>query len=402
MIDRAFVLTMSSLISMLGLSLSGMQPAAAVSQAATSAGEVSTESDAAEPPPAETSPAETSPAEPPRPRNPDALEGTNPFGEANPLSKVLPSFVHAPVPAEGETYELSEEGELAKANYEAAKQELVEATIEMRRIHTLYMNAEEQSTEALERFRESRSETRLIFDKVFDAAYQYLLAAPDEEAVQYLLTMLDHRYKASDYSESSLVASALLIDLGFNSKFLYHSAARASICTGEFETARRVYAELKPEDLEDTDRRLAFQLDEIQEQWLVEQERRAEDAKAELPRVKLKTTRGDIVLELFLEDAPSTVAHFIKLVEDGYYDGLDFYQVVDDLLALTGDETGSGSGNSGQFLIDEHERDGARDAFRGSLAMAKLPKNDQGEFLEHSGSSQFAIFYTPLPGVSKV
>ncbi|GAA5505868.1 peptidylprolyl isomerase [Novipirellula caenicola] len=302
---------------------------------------------------------------------------------------------------DGKPFELNEEGKQAKDTYVQAKEKLVDVLIEMRTVHTLYMNGEDQTPEALDRYRELREQSYALFDEVFDAAYEYLLLAPDQEAAQYLLTMLEHRFKNSNYSLSTMRASALLIDLGFNQVFLFQTAARSSVCAGEFETAEKIYEYLKPEDYGDLDKRFSYQMETMKEQWAEEQKRREQDAEKELPRVKLTTTHGDIVIELFLDQAPSTVAHFIKLVEQGFYDGLDFYQVIDDLLALTGDETGTGSGNSGQFIVDEHQREGARNAFRGSLAMAKLPKGDTGEFVPDSGSSQFAIFFTPVPTVSK-
>jgi peptidylprolyl isomerase len=105
------------------------------------------------------------------------------------------------------------------------------------------------------------------------------------------------------------------------------------------------------------------------------------------------------VLELFLDQAPSTVSNFIRLVEERFYDELDFYQVIDHLLALTGDRSGDGTGNSGKFLVDEHEREDARNAFRGSLVMAKIPIGETGKFVPNSASSQFAIFYLPVVAV---
>ncbi|MHC5080789.1 MAG: peptidylprolyl isomerase, partial [Planctomycetota bacterium] len=48
-----------------------------------------------------------------------------------------------------------------------------------------------------------------------------------------------------------------------------------------------------------------------------------------MPRVRLKTDRGEIVLELFEDDAPNHVANFISLVLEGFYDGLVFHRVED-------------------------------------------------------------------------
>jgi cyclophilin family peptidyl-prolyl cis-trans isomerase len=44
----------------------------------------------------------------------------------------------------------------------------------------------------------------------------------------------------------------------------------------------------------------------------------------------MTTNHGDIVLELFDDDAPKTVGNFRKLAEDGYYDGLIFHRVIPD------------------------------------------------------------------------
>lgn len=397
MIDRVFLFTLSTLGLVAGLSLPAPFVAVSFAQDTTSAQDTS---------PAATTPDDASPkdahAEESHSHHDESASsnGPTPTGPTSKGPTREPANLLGKGP-DGKPFELNEEGKQAKATYVQAKEQLVNVLIDMRTVHTLYMNGEEQTPAALDRYRELREQSYALFDEVFDAAYEYLLLAPDQEAAQYLLTMLEHRFKHSNYSLSTMRASALLIDLGFNQVFLFQSAARSSVCAGEFETAEKIYEYLKPEDYGDLDKRFSYQMDDLKQQWAEEQKRREQDAEKELPRVKLNTTHGDIVIELFLDQAPSTVAHFIKLVEQGFYDGLDFYQVIDDLLALTGDESGTGSGNSGQFIVDEHQRDGARNAFRGSLAMAKLPKGETGDFVPDSASSQFAIFFTPVPTVSK-
>ncbi len=54
------------------------------------------------------------------------------------------------------------------------------------------------------------------------------------------------------------------------------------------------------------------------------------------PRVRIGTTQGTIVVRLYPEWAPLTVANFLGLVERGYYDGLRWYRVVPDFVAQTG------------------------------------------------------------------
>ena len=53
--------------------------------------------------------------------------------------------------------------------------------------------------------------------------------------------------------------------------------------------------------------------------------RKEEAQRDDLPRVKLHTSRGDIIVELFEDDAPNAVANFISLVQRGFYDGTRFY-----------------------------------------------------------------------------
>lgn len=61
-------------------------------------------------------------------------------------------------------------------------------------------------------------------------------------------------------------------------------------------------------------------------------------------RVTLGTTCGDIELALDPAAAPVTVANFVALAEDGYYDGVGFHRVIDDFMIQGGDPTGTGSG----------------------------------------------------------
>src|ERR1044072_4199652 len=60
----------------------------------------------------------------------------------------------------------------------------------------------------------------------------------------------------------------------------------------------------------------------------------------------LTTNPGDIVLELFDEDAPKTVDNFRKLAEDGYYDGLIFHRVIPDFMIQGGCPEGTGTGGT--------------------------------------------------------
>ena len=97
----------------------------------------------------------------------------------------------------------------------------------------------------------------------------------------------------------------------------------------------------------------------------------------------MKTSEGDIVLELFDEDAPKTVSNFKKLASDGFYDGLVFHRVIDDFMIQGGCPQGTGTGGPGYTFEDEIND---HKVVRGALAMANAGPNTNG--------SQFFIVTT--------
>jgi cyclophilin family peptidyl-prolyl cis-trans isomerase len=97
----------------------------------------------------------------------------------------------------------------------------------------------------------------------------------------------------------------------------------------------------------------------------------------------MKTSEGDIVLELFDEDAPKTVSNFKKLSSEGFYDGLIFHRVIDDFMIQGGCPEGTGTGGPGYTFEDEIN---PHKVVRGALAMANAGPNTNG--------SQFFIVTT--------
>lgn len=115
--------------------------------------------------------------------------------------------------------------------------------------------------------------------------------------------------------------------------------------------------------------------------------RQAEAAADDLPRVRLTTSKGEILVELFENEAPNTVANFISLVAKGYYTGTPFHRVIGGFMAQGGDPTGSGAGGPGYAIPCECEAAGARRHFLGTLSMAHAGKD--------TGGSQFFLTFRP-------
>ena len=97
----------------------------------------------------------------------------------------------------------------------------------------------------------------------------------------------------------------------------------------------------------------------------------------------IQTNHGPINVELFPDDAPKTVANFVKLANDGFYDGVVFHRVIPDFMVQGGDPTGTGSGGPGYSFEDEFNDHKVE---RGALAMANAGPNTNG--------SQFFIVTT--------
>lgn len=99
---------------------------------------------------------------------------------------------------------------------------------------------------------------------------------------------------------------------------------------------------------------------------------------------------GEFIVELYPQYAPETVANFVKLVGEGFYDGLTFHRVVDGFMAQGGDPLGTGMGGSDEEIYGEFADNGFSQNTlshqRGVISMARSSNPD-------SASSQFFICY---------
>ena len=88
----------------------------------------------------------------------------------------------------------------------------------------------------------------------------------------------------------------------------------------------------------------------------------------------MTTSEGTIVLELFDEDAPKTVANFKQLAGEGFYDGLVFHRIIPDFMIQGGCPEGTGTGGPGYTFEDEFND---HKVVRGALAMANAGPEHQ-------------------------
>jgi len=89
----------------------------------------------------------------------------------------------------------------------------------------------------------------------------------------------------------------------------------------------------------------------------------------------LHTEKGDIQVELFAAQAPTTVNNFVFLAREGFYDGTTFHRVIGGFMAQGGDPTGTGRGGPGYKFSDEQVKG---DYTAGAIAMANSGKDTNG------------------------
>lgn len=108
---------------------------------------------------------------------------------------------------------------------------------------------------------------------------------------------------------------------------------------------------------------------------------------------KFTTSKGEIIIKLTPDTTTNTVANFVTLVNDGFYNGLKFHRVIDNFMAQGGCPNGTGTGGP-EWNIECETNKGMQQHRVGSLSMAHAGKN--------TGGSQFFICFVPCPHLDGV
>jgi cyclophilin family peptidyl-prolyl cis-trans isomerase len=106
------------------------------------------------------------------------------------------------------------------------------------------------------------------------------------------------------------------------------------------------------------------------------------------PTATFETSEGSFTVELFRDRVPDTVANFVGLARDGFYDGLIFHRVIQDFMIQGGDPDGTGMGGPGYTIDDEFHPELRHDG-PGVLSMANAGPD--------TGGSQFFITLAATP-----
>jgi cyclophilin family peptidyl-prolyl cis-trans isomerase len=309
----------------------------------------------------------------------------------------------------------------AKAAFDQQFNAYRDALRQVERLRNDYQTADDAARAKINAELEQRLDVmQTLVDRMVAAAVDAYRLAPNAHAEITDLLVAVARYDVvgrevqhpynqivgGDRYEQALPIIKLLVDGGADRRELPDWGFLCAVATNDYDLAK-TYLDMAQQSGALTDRTLysgpageslqrlvmeyAGSLDEEREKWTKESAIRAAEAKADdLPRVRLSTTKGDITLELFENEAPQTVANFLTLVKQGFYNGLAFHRVIPGFMAQGGDPSGDGTGGPGYTIHDECGQPNARMHFRGSLSMAHTAQPD-------SGGSQFFITFVPTP-----
>ena len=252
-----------------------------------------------------------------------------------------------------------------------------------------YQQPDADKTAVENKFNATRDQARIAALTLERTATAAVLSNPENtEACAVVRDVLKSAMQADD-PRTVVSLTATLHEVDKADEEILLTGATAAMITSEIELAEKF---LKAAEVAGVDESKVAGLQKAieRERLKVEAEmaiRASEKAVDDLPRVKIETTKGTIVVELFENEAPNTVANFVSLVESHFYDGTPFHRVIPGFMAQGGDPTGTGTSGPGYTIACECDVPDARKHFLGSLSMAHAGKN--------TGGSQFFLTFAP-------
>ncbi len=267
-------------------------------------------------------------------------------------------------------------------------------SIEMMTIREKYATADDtQKEEMKKRYYELRVEGQKLqplISKAVEAAYEE--DPKNKEMKQFMLETCRRNVKRDNYEEAYRLGE-VLIKNKCEVRDVYDWTGLSALMIGKLDIGEK-YLKIATQNgsLSKESRGYIGNINSLKRNWDDEQKIRAAEAKADdLPRVLLKTSKGDIEIELFENEATKAVANFVSLVEEGFYNGLTFHRVLPGFMAQGGCPDGTGMGGPGYTIPCECNQPNFRRHFRGTMSMAHAGRD--------TGGSQFFLTFVPTSGL---
>ncbi len=252
-----------------------------------------------------------------------------------------------------------------------------------------YRQADEKRREELRKeFDKGVRQAEKLQSKLRDSAREAYEESPNasEDATSTLLGFVALAISEDDYVAADQLAQ-LLIDNDCEAVELDDFAGQIAYAQQDFDAAEKHLKRARKNGvISRSAMGYLMDVEEAKKAWSREVAlRKAEQKADDLPRVKIETSKGAMVIELFENEAPETVGNFVSLVEDGFYDGLNFHRVLPNFMAQGGCPDGTGTGGPGYSIHCECRQENRRAHFAGSLSMAHAGRD--------TGGSQFFLTF---------
>ncbi|MGY8768559.1 MAG: peptidylprolyl isomerase [Pirellulales bacterium] len=260
----------------------------------------------------------------------------------------------------------------------------------LRDLQEKFRNAKGEELEAINKQYNSQLKTALaLLPELRKAAVSAYLASPNtnQEVTTLLMKMISDDVQNDRY-EGVYALSKMFIDNKSGAPGMYAIAINAAYGLDKFEEIAALKSQgiAAKEQLSQEALYTASAAKQLAIDYQAELAIRKKEAQAnDLPLVKMETSKGTVVIELFENEAPGAVGNFVSLVEKGYYNGLTFHRVLPGFMAQGGCPDGTGSGGPGYNIFCECDKPNFRHHFRGTLSMAHAGKN--------TGGSQFFLTF---------
>ena len=286
-----------------------------------------------------------------------------------------------------------------RSEFDAAILELKDAIKAIKKTgHQFYENKSTVAHEYRKKWKEEAVTAQDAYKRVREASFAlFFETANPGKQVNEIVSMMNQDLIAQGQLSKCYQTTKKLLRLYPENKDLYNLMGRISILNNDFTFAQQYY-QANQETAEQLGVPEGALYGNSMEKLVTGYERelalRTADAAGEpLPRAIIKTNRGEIVIELFENQAPETVGNFVSLVQTGIYDGMIFHHVLRNLIADAGLMTLSRPQPVGYTIYDEYQKPDARHHFRGSVAM--VSKNNE----PNSAGAEFRIMLVPGPNL---
>ena len=249
--------------------------------------------------------------------------------------------------------------------------------------------------------------TSEMLKSAFSDAIDKTVLPKDTEALmaEYLLTITEPaRKQARKQKMYGLIIGGIAVILAVALAVMLSSSSTGTETTSTEETEAvetTAATETTAAATEETEMTEPFNITEPVEETSETTEAVTADAAAYTALIEIEDY-GTVTVALDSESAPITVANFVELAENGFYDGLTFHRIIEDFMMQGGDPNGDGTGGSEENIVGEFTENGYDNTLshtRGAISMARSNDYDSASsqfFIVHEDSTyldgQYAVF----------